>query len=117
MFARGFFYLRCQVLLHHALCSFFNQRLEVYAIDQIDRVKDIAFGLGHFLAVLIPNQAVYVNFTERHIIHELQAEHDHSCNPKEDDIETGDQHVSGIEIIQRVSLLRPTHGAERPQGR
>jgi len=47
----------------------------------------------------------------------MHGEHDHPGNPEENDVETGHQHVSGVEGFQRVGFFWPAQGGERPQTR
>src|SRR6187401_3349572 len=51
------------------------------------------------LAFAIAHQAVHVHLAERHVAHELHAEHDHAGNPEEDDVEARDQHIARIEAL------------------
>ncbi len=66
---------------------------------------------------MVANQAVDVHLVERHVAHELDAHHDHARDPEENDVESGDEHISGIEVLERVRLLWPAERAEWPQGR
>ena len=72
----------------------------VDAIDDVERVDDIALGLRHLLAFAVAHQAVHVDLAERHVAHELQAEHDHARDPEEDDVEAGDQHAGRVEALR-----------------
>ena len=58
-----------------------------------------------------------VDLAKRHVAHELQAHHDHPRHPEEDDVEAGDQYAGGIEGLERLGVLRPAEGRERPQRR
>ena len=45
----------------------------------------------------------------------MQPHHDHACNPEEDDVETRDQHVGGVEALQRRILPGPAERGKRPK--
>ena len=92
-----------------------DQRFEVDAVDQIDRIDDVALRLRHLVAVLVADQPGDVDLAERHVAGELQAHHDHARDPEEDDVEAGHQHAGRIERLQLARLLRPAERRERPQ--
>ena len=79
-------------------------------VDQLQRVDDVALGLRHLLPVLVAHQGMDVDGAERHVAHEMDAQHHHAGDPEEDDIEAGDQHVAGIIAFQFRRLLRPAEG-------
>ena len=58
-----------------------------------------------------------VYLVERHVAHELDTHHDHACNPEEDDVESGNEHIARIEFAQFSGFFGPAKGAERPQCR
>ena len=58
-----------------------------------------------------------INGLERLLVHLLHTREDHTSNPEEDDVITGDQNRSRIEVIQLAGLFRPAEGRERPQCR
>ena len=103
--------------LHHAAGTFGDQCFQINAVDQIQRINDVALGLGHFVAVLVADQAGDVHLFEWHFAGEFQAHHDHSGNPEENDVEAGDQYIGWIEGLECRSLFRPAQCRERPQGR
>jgi len=99
------------------------------ALDDIDWVDDVALGLGHLLAVGVADQAVDVNLFERNRVgegafaailrgnveHEVTAEHDHTGDPEEEDVEAGDEECGWIErceiVGERMRIWGPGHGA------
>ena len=91
-----------------------DERLQVDAVDQIDRVEDVAFRFRHFLAFRVAHQTMDVDLAERHLAHELQAHHDHACNPEEDDVESRDQHGRGVKSAEFRRFCRPAKGRKRP---
>ena len=101
--------------LHQARRPLRQQRVQVDAVDQVQRIQDIALGFRHLLAVRVTNQAVNINLMKWNIVHELQAHHDHSRNPEENDVEPGYQNVARVEGFQRLCFLRPALRAKRPQ--
>ena len=103
--------------LHQADGPLPDQLFQLDPVDQVDWIQHIALGLGHFLAVPIPDQAVYVNGPERNIVHEFQPHHDHPGDPEENDIEAGDQHSAGVKPLEVIRLLWPAQCGKRPQGR
>ena len=60
--------------LHQAGGALGHQRLELDAVDDVERIDDVALGLGHLLAFGVAHQAVDVDLAERHLAHELQAD-------------------------------------------
>ena len=71
----------------------------------------------------ITHQAVHIDSLERYlrgavlVLHQVHGQHDHPGNPEEDDVETGDQHVGGVEFLQELGLLWPAESGEGPQPR
>ena len=106
---------RCHLRLHQARGAFLDQGFQLDAVDQVDRVEHVALGLRHLLAVRVADQAVDVHFSERHVVHELEAHHDHAGNPEKDDVETRDQHAGRVVALQFGCLFGPAQGRERPQ--
>ncbi len=105
------FFLR----LHQPAGALVHQGVQVDAVDQIERVQHIALGLGHLLAFRVAHQAVHVHLLEGHLAGELQRHHDHPRDPEENDVETGYQHIGGVEGFQLFGLFRPAQGGEGPQ--
>jgi hypothetical protein len=52
-------------------------------LRHLQRVDDVALGLGHLLPLGVAHQAVDVDLAERHFAHELQAHHHHAGHPEE----------------------------------
>ena len=96
LLARGLIDGRCQMRLHQAGGALGQQGFEGDAIDDVQRVEHIALGLGHLLAFAVAHQAMHIHFAERHIAHELDAEHHHAGDPEKDDVKAGDQHITGV---------------------
>ena len=115
--ARHFFDARRQLGLHHTGGTFFHQRVQVDAIDQVDRVEYVPLRLGHFLAVAVADHAMYVDLVERYLLAKMQGHHDHPGDPEKDDVKAGDQHRTGVECFQLLGVFRPAQGGKSPQGR
>ena len=109
--------------MHQARGAFLYQGFQVDAVDDVQWVQDVALGLGHLLALAITHQAVHVHGLERYlrrailVLHQVHGQHDHPGNPEENDVETGDQYVGGVEFLEEFGLLRPAQGGEGPQAR
>ena len=108
--------------LHQPGGALGDQVVERDAVDDVERVEDVALGLGHLLAVLVADQAGDVDVLERHAAGEVVGHHDHPRDPEEDDVEAGDQHRRrhvAVEAALAPSLAasgQPMR-AERPQRR
>ena len=92
-----------------------NKRREVDAVDQIQGIEDVAPGLRHLLPFVIADERMDVDVAERHVADELQAHHDHPCDPEEDDVEARDEHARRVERRELGRALRPAERRERPQ--
>jgi hypothetical protein len=106
-----------QMRLHQTAGALGDQRFEVDAVDQVDRVDDVALRLRHLVPVLVADQSGDVHVTERHVAGELQAHHHHARDPEEDDVEAGHQHAGRIERLQLRRRFGPAERGERPQRR
>ena len=56
------------------------------AIDEVQRIETVALGFRHFLAFGIRDEAVDVHRVERNLVGKVQGHHDHSSDPKENDV-------------------------------
>src|SRR5471030_189946 len=112
-----------QFRLHQAVDAFVHQVFQLDTVDDVQRVQDVALGLGHLLAQAIAYQTVNINGLERNlrravfVLHQVHGHHDHPGNQEENDVETGHQHVGGVEFLQELGLLRPAERGEGPQAR
>ncbi len=66
-------------------------------VDQVQRVDDVALGLGHLGALFVAHQPVDIDRVERHLVHDRKLHHHHPGDPEKDDVEARDQNV-GREI-------------------
>ncbi len=104
-----------QLGLHHAAGAFLQQFVQCDAVDDVQRVEHVALGFGHLLALAIAHQTVHVDGLERNLPGQVGRQHDHPGDPEENDVETGDQYVGGVEGLEEVGLLGPAEGGEGPQ--
>ena len=62
------------------------QIFQLDARNNIKRVDNVAQTLAHFTTFRVTDEAVAENFSERNFARHLEAEHDHSSNPEEQDV-------------------------------
>ena len=93
------------------------QSIAAVFINHLQRVNAVAQRLGHFPSLIIPDQAMDQHSVERCFAGMGAAGEDHSGNPEENNVITGDQNIGGIEIIQILGLFRPAKSLKGPQGR
>ena len=103
--------------LHQAGRPLGHQRVQVRAVDQVQRIDHVAPRFRHLVAFVIADQAMHVHLPERHIAHELKTHHHHAGHPEEQDIEAGHQHRARIKARKLRRFLRPAQGGEGPQRR
>ena len=109
----------CRFLrLHHAAGALGDEAFEVDAVDDVERVEDVAFGFGHFLSFAVAHQAVDIDFFEGDFaVHAVHAHQHHARDPEEDDVKAGNEDVARIECFEIRRVFRPALGGERPQRR
>ncbi len=91
-FLAGLFLDGCSLLrVHQTGGALGDQRIQINAIDDIDRVERVALALGHLLSFGIAHEAVHVDGVERHLAGEVGGHHDHPRDPEEDDVKAGDE--------------------------
>ena len=106
----------CFLRLHHAAGAFGNEAFEVDAVDDVERVEDVAFGFGHFLSFAVTHQAVDVYLAEGDFaVHAVHTHQYHARHPEEDDVKAGDEDVAGVKLAQVG--VRPALCRKRPQRR
>lgn len=57
--------------------------------NHVHRIDDVAFALGHFLAVSVENEAMEINFAEGNFTGDVKAHHNHAGDPGEEDVGAG----------------------------
>src|SRR5262252_2396813 len=67
------------------------------------------------MPALVAHERMDVDLVERHLFHKVQPHHHHAGDPKEDDVEAGDERAGRIEAFELRRLVRPPEGRERPQ--
>ena len=73
-------------------------------------INDIPFGLGHLLAFFVPDHRVEIDFPKWNIPHKMDAHHNHSGHPEENDIKARLKNRSRVKGFQRLRFFRPTQG-------
>ena len=111
------FNMLCHFRLHESGGAFFDKSRQRNAIDQIQWVKYVTLGFGHFLSVSIAYQPMYIDVSEGGAAGKFQAKHDHSGDPEKDNVKAGHEHARGVEGAQFVSRVGPAQGRKGPQGR
>lgn len=80
----------CNLLvIQVTLVELLMKGLEVKTLDDVDRVDDVSERLAHLTAVSVTDHRVAVNLLERHFVCEVNAEHDHTGDPEEQDVPAG----------------------------
>jgi len=69
-----------------ALVELFVEGLEVYSLDDVDRVDDISKGFAHLPPVRVSDHCVTVHLLERHLTGQLDAQQHHPCHPEEQNV-------------------------------
>ena len=103
--------------LHQPVGPLLEQGIEIDAVDEIDRIEDVALALRHLLPFAVADQGVDVDVAKRHVAGELQSHHDHARDPEEDDVPARHEHAGGIEGGELRGLVRPAQRRERPERR
>ena len=73
--------------IHQAGSALVDKRVEADAVDDVERVEDVALGLRHLLPFGVAHEGGDVDVAERHFAGEVQRHHDHARDPEEDDVE------------------------------
>src|SRR6267143_356636 len=107
-----------------------TERVGAVLRDHVERVGGIAERLAHLPPLGVADDARKVDVPERHDIadappwrsagkrnfaHYLESRHDHSGNPKEYNIGSGDQCIGRIKIPKVGIILWPSERGERPE--
>src|ERR1700722_10088344 len=82
---------------HRGECE--AQGIGAETVDEVERVDDVALRLRHLRALLIADEGVDVDVVERDLLHEMEAHHHHPRDPEKDDVEPGDERVSGVKAL------------------
>ena len=99
-----------------------NKRKQVVAhgiravrLDKIHGIDAITFAFGHTTAVLSKNRGVNVDIMEGNFFCKVERTHDHTCNPKRDDIAGGYKHLCRVMKGELVCVLRPALRCKGPE--
>ena len=82
--------------------------------DEFQRLGRVAEALGHFAALFVTNDSREINITERQFTFVFVPRHDHSGDPKENDVRPRDEIGGGIKFLERLRVIRPAHRRKRP---
>ena len=99
--------------------ALFQQYGQGDAIDQVYRIKHIAFRFAHLFALRIAHQAVDVYIAERHAAGEVGRHHDHAGDPEENDVVARDEDGGGqveVVILGGVAVLQGFGPAQAAEG-
>src|SRR5690606_24254308 len=106
---------------HQPGSAFFNQCFKIDTVNDVQWIKYVSFGLRHFLTLAVSYQAMDIHSFKWNlclalfVFHQGHGQHDHPCNPEEDDVEAGNQNISRMELLKEIRLLRPAQGRECPE--
>lgn len=64
--------------------------------DHIHGIDNVAFALGHLLAVGVENETMKINFAEGNFAGDIEAHHDHAGDPGEENVSAGFHDVQGV---------------------
>ena len=79
---------------------FLNEVLKVNALDDVERIKRVAFALRHLLAFCVAHEAVNVDILEGHPTREVTRHHHHAGYPEEENVIAGYKHgARQIEVV------------------
>ncbi|KAH3665796.1 hypothetical protein OGAPHI_003984 [Ogataea philodendri] len=92
-------------------------RLFLNTSDNIDWVDHVTKRLAHLSSLSITHQRVAENLLEWNLSSHLDTKHNHSGNPEEQNIPSGLQHGSRVEVLHVLGLVWPSQGGEWPQSR
>src|ERR1700722_6284747 len=92
------------------------QRIGAEAVDEVERVNDVALRLRHLRALLVAHEGVEVELVEGDLPLEVEAHHHHPRNPEEDDVEAGDEGGGRIKALELRRLARPAERRKGPEG-
>ena len=99
--------------VHQAGRALRDERFEIDAIDDVDRIEHVALALRHLLAFGVAHEAVHIDGVERHLAGEVRGHHHHPGDPEEDDVEARHEHGRRQERLQFLRLVRPAERRER----
>lgn len=64
--------------------------------DHIYGIDNVAFALGHLLAVGVENETMKIDFAEGNFAGDIEAHHDHAGDPGEENVSAGFHDVQGV---------------------
>ncbi len=91
------------------------QGIRAVLLDQLERILHVALDLAHLDPAVGANQTIQIHRVERRALGELQAEHDHSRDPEEQDVVARLHDRRRVERAQISRIFGPAERAEGPQ--
>ena len=91
------------------------QGVGTIAVDHFQRINAVAQRLGHLAALVVAHQTVDQDRMEGRLSGVLVGGENHPGNPERNNVVAGDQHVSGIEVIQVRGLIGPAQNLKGPE--
>ena len=89
--------------------------LQRRAVDNVERIDDVAERLGHLAAFGVAYEGVAEDFREGDLPCELDPEHDHARNPEEENIPASLEDGHWVELLHVGGLVGPAEGREGPE--
>ena len=93
------------------------QGVRTVLVDDLDGIDAVAERLRHLAPLAVAHETVDEYVAERDVLAELQAHHDHACDPEEDDVIARHENARRVELLELGRLLGPAHRLERPESR
>ena len=81
--------------IHESAGALCDQRIQINAVNQINRIQGIALGFTHLLAFGITHQCMDIDMMKGHLACEMASHHHHARHPEKDDVKAGDQNTGG----------------------
>ena len=104
------------LLVQLRVLDFVEQHFERAALDDLERVDDVALALGHLLAVLVADDGVQEDLLEGEgLVGEVVAHDDHAGDPEEEDVVAGLEDGVRVEGLEVCGLVGPAEDGEGVQ--
>lgn len=87
-----------------AIKQFDMQVFERETLDDVDWVDHVSERFRHFSAMCVADHGVAEDFGEGHSVCEAETEHDHSCDPEEQNVPSCLQHGGRVKVLEICRL-------------
>ena len=91
------------------------KRVRPVFVDNFERVDTVSERLAHLSALPVAYKPVHINVAERHFAGKLKSRHNHTRNPKENNIVGGNERRCRIERFKVGRFFRPAERGKRPE--